>query len=144
MNYKQKLFYAFAGLIMGNVILGSIGFGIYYVPKNYPSKNEISFEEVSRRIERKEIKKVKVDGEKVEFSDINCEKFSANFTEEQIDKITQKSSLFGVTALEFMPASNSLAYLIQILFWLFFISPPIIVVLLLVIIKQMKANNSIK
>ncbi len=144
MNYKQKLFYAFAGFLLGNIILGSIAYGINYVSNYQSSKNEITFVEALKRIEGKEINKVIIDDKKVEFNSIFDTKYSANLTEEQREKVLQRSGAFGLAQIEFLPKSDPIASIFQILFWLFFLSPPIIVVLLLVIISKMKSNNSIK
>lgn len=49
----------------------------------------------------------------------------------------------GLSMLE-MNAANPLAYLFQIMFILFFISPPIIAVMLFLIWKELKAKNKMK
>lgn len=33
MNFKQKLFYAVAGFLVGNLLLATVAFGIFYLPK---------------------------------------------------------------------------------------------------------------
>jgi hypothetical protein len=56
--------------------------------------------------------------------------------------IPHENASFAVS--EFNRTSNPLAYLFQILFILFIISPPLIVILLFLIWKELKARNNLK
>ncbi len=49
-----------------------------------------------------------------------------------------------VEASDFSRAADPMAYLFQILFILFIVSPPLIVVMLFLILKELKARNKMK
>jgi len=143
MNLKGKLCYAFAGFLIGNIILASSIYGIYYLVSYQSSKNEISFDEALQRIKSKEIKEINIKGDKAEFFSNEEKKYSAEVSENQkLGILTDLPD--GVTSRLEPASSNPLDRLFQILFILFIISPPIIVVLLLVIISKMNRKNTME
>lgn len=65
MNRKQKLFYAVAGFLIGNIIFASLIFGFSYIA-NHQSSNKISFDEALEQIQSKEIKKISIKNDKID------------------------------------------------------------------------------
>lgn len=151
MNLKQKLFYAVAGFLVGNIVLAALAFGIFYLPENNPWTREITFAEAFRRMEAREFKEIKVKDERVVFLDENDRQYVIHPTEAQVSQIIRKVPNDGVrfSVEPYSVQNNSsnpppLFYLFQILFWLFVISPPLIVILLLIIIKKMDSKDKLK
>lgn len=143
MNRKQKLLHVAAGFLIGNIILASLAFGIYYLINYQSSKNEITFQEALQRIEAKEIKEINIKDNKAEFLGSEEKKYSAKVSDNQYLEVL-KDTPNGVT-VRFEPvSSNPLDKLFQILFILFIISPPIIVILLLIIISKMNRKDSME
>jgi len=150
MNLKQKLFYAVAGFLAGNLILAMFAFGIFYLPKNGLWTRETTFAEAFRRMEAKEFKEIKIKDNRIIFLDENDRQYVIYPTEAQVNQIIRKvpneSVRFSVEPYTVQHNSPNplLFYLFQILFWLFLISPPLIVILLLIIIKKMDSKESLK
>jgi ATP-dependent Zn protease len=143
MYCNQKYSGVVKGFLLGAVLVFSVMFLGSNSNKYQSTKNAVSFEESLSRIKSDDIKEVRIKNETAEFFKDGQLAFSTS-----VDSDFMKEALLGQISsnrisVSFAPeSSNPLGYLIQILFWLFFISPPIIVVLLLVIIKKMDASSS--
>lgn len=150
MNFKQKLSYAVAGFLVGNLILALAAFGILFFPKYGWLNNDMTFAEGVRRMEAREIKEIKLKDDKIIFLDENDWESVVYPTERQVDTIIRKVPNEGVkfTVAPYTVQSNQpspfLIYLFQVLFWLFLISPPLIVILLVIIIKKMDSKEPLK
>lgn len=135
MNRKEKLFYAVAGFLIGNVILVSMIYAFTYAADCQSSKSAASYSEARERIASANVKWVNVkEYEKADGDSLGADhpQYLAVVSEALRNELARKSA-----------ASNLLDRLFQILFILFIISPPIIVVLLLVIISKMNRKNSL-
>ena len=144
MNRKQKILYAVAGFFIGNVILGSLIFGVYYTQDYQSSKNKISFDEALQRIKSKEIKEIKIKSDKAVLIVDEKTNYSTDVSESQIRELFENANYPGLkTNFEPVNKIDSMERVFQILFILFIISPPIIVILLLVIIGKMKSKENL-
>jgi hypothetical protein len=151
MNFKQKLFYAVAGFLVGNLILAAVAFGIFYLPKNSLWTPETTYAEAFRRMEAREFKEIKIKDDRIIFLDRNDRQYVIYPTEAEVNRIIRKVpnedmrfSVEPYSVQQNEPNAPPLFYLFQILFWLFLISPPIIVILLLIIIKKMDSKDKLK
>lgn len=145
MNRKQKLYYAVAGFIIGNILLASITSGIYSIVSYQSSENKISYDEAVRHIRAKDVKELKMGASQADLLSIDGEtKYSIEIPESQKSQIMSFAIENGLSVRSDEGSRNSFERLFQILFILFIISPPIIVVLLLIIIRKMNSNNSMK
>ena len=144
MKSKQKLYYAVAGLVIGNMLLASLAFGIYLVTNYQSTKNEIPFDEAIQRIKAGEIKQINIRENKALLKTSGETNYLTDVSEEQEIQIRNIAIDRKLTVNVDVGSKKSFERLFQILFILFIISPPIIFILLLIIIKKMNSKDSMK
>ena len=134
MNCKQICSLLFKGLLFGGVFLVSLLI-VTSFSKNQSPKTVICYNETVERFPSSDIEEINIEDNQLNQLDTN-EKFLQ--IEEEVQKVESsdqgKSLNIPLTISDSQPP---VVYLIQILFWLFLISPPIIVILLFVIIRKM-------
>ena len=134
MNCKQSCSLLFKGLLFGGVFLVSLLI-VTSFSKNQSPKTVICYNETVERIPSSGIEEANIADNQLNQLDTD-EKFLQ--IEEEVQKVESpdqgKSLIIPLTISDSQPP---VVYLIQILFWLFLISPPIIVILLFVIIRKM-------
>ena len=134
MNCKQSCSLLFKGLLFGGVFLVSLLI-VTSFSKNQSPKTVICYNETVERIPSSGIEEINIADNQLNQLDTD-EKFLQ--IEEEVQKVESpdqgKSLIIPLTISDSQPP---VVYLIQILFWLFLISPPIIVILLFVIIRKM-------
>lgn len=139
MYCNQKYSGAIKGFLIGSLLVFSL---MFISSKNQTPKNLVSFDEAVSRIESDNINEVRIKGETAEFFNDEKMSYASGITERQINFLLRQIQTGSNVSVSVAPeARDPLAYLFQILFWLFFLSPPVIVVLLLVIIKKMDAKG---
>ena len=134
MNCKQICSLLFKGLLFGGVFLVSLLI-VTSFSKNQSPKTVICYNETVEHFPSSDIEEANIADNQLNQLDTD-EKFLQ--IEEEVQKVESpdqgKSLNIPLTISDNQPP---VVYLIQILFWLFLISPPIIVILLFVIIRKM-------
>ncbi|MDQ3800908.1 MAG: hypothetical protein M3384_15795 [Acidobacteriota bacterium] len=144
MSFQQKYSGVAKGFLLGSLLVFSIMyFGSNRGENESPAANVVSFDEAVARIKSDDIREIKIKDGTAEFLKDEQLAYATGVSERQLSLLLRQMDS-SVEKVSFAPAADSkhpLVYLIQILFWLFFISPPIIVVLLLIIIKKLDARK---
>lgn len=144
MSCHQKYSGVAKGFLLGSLLVFSIMFFGSNPGKNQSLTNVVPFDEAVARLKSDDIKEVRIKDGTAEFLKEEQVVYTTDVSEPQVLSLLEQSRS-ELKKISFAPAAESkhpLVYLIQILFWLFLISPPIIVVLLLVIIKKLDAQKS--
>ncbi len=145
MSCHQKYSGVAKGFLLGSLLVFSIMFfGSNPNSGNLSLPNVVPFDEAVARVKSDDIKEIRIKDGAAEFLKEEQVVYTTDVSEPQILSLFQQSGS-ELKKISFAPAAESkhpLVYLIQILFWLFLISPPVIVVLLLVIIKKLDAQKS--
>lgn len=139
MNCKQTCSLLFKGLLFGGVFLVSMlivtGFS-----KNQSPTTVISYNEAVQRLHSGGVTEINLQENQLNLLEAeNVRYLTVTDETQKIELLNQGNALnISVSLSDNQPP---IVYLIQILFWLFLISPPIIVILLFVIIRKMDAKK---
>ncbi|HEX8249797.1 MAG TPA: ATP-dependent metallopeptidase FtsH/Yme1/Tma family protein [Pyrinomonadaceae bacterium] len=143
MYCNQKYSGAVKGFLLGVLLVVSLSLVGSNWNKSQSPKNTVSFDEAVTRIKADDIKEVRIKNSTAEFYKDEQLVYSTDVVSGSMRQALLEQINSNRLSAGFAPESSSpFGYLIQILFWLFFISPPVIVVLLLIIIKKLDANSS--
>jgi ATP-dependent Zn protease len=139
MNCKQINSPFLKGLLFGGIVLMSVLY-VSFISRNPESNRNISYDEAVQRIRSNEVREINLESDDLSLRDAKNIKYIPSVSETQkIELLNQGNALNISVTLNDNPPP--FVYLLQILFWLFLISPPIIVVLLFVIIRKMDAKK---
>jgi ATP-dependent Zn protease len=145
MYCNQKYSGAVKGFLLGSLLMFSLMFVGKSLYEYQSPKNTVSFDEAVARIKSDGIKEIRIKNETAEFLKDEQLAYSTVAGSDALKEVLFQQVRSNGLTITFEPqSSNPLGYLIQILFWLFLISPPVIVVLLLIIIKKMDARGGVK
>jgi hypothetical protein len=143
----------YSGAVKGFLFGGLLAFSLMLFGSNWLTdqhhsvQNTVTFEEAVARLKSDNIREIRIKNGSAEFFKDERVSFTANVSENQLGGLFNQIDT-NVSKVTFQAGESAdgrlFGYLIQILFWLFFISPPVIVVLLLVIIKKLDAGNPVK
>ena len=152
MNLRNKILYAFAGFVIGNIFLLTLFTGVKNFDRVFPQKAGITTERAVELIKSGKIREVNIKDDQAILRDYLNEDYQYFITSDSDRELILERIKFynsvnpnnSITMSEAPRTSDFPPRVFQLLFILFLVSPPIIVVLLLVIIKKMNNKKSLE